>query len=241
MNADLYLDGNQIPLQPTTLIAYHKPINVLSAMDEKHSTKKHLGLFLPKKYKKMHPVGRLDYDTSGLILFSRDGELTQRLLHPKYSVERQYVATVTGEVDNERLRVQLEETGVETGEGTHFGKLLDVHHLDSEESLAVLKYGEKNSAERSGSEETAEDGNEVSRVSLDNDVAFSNVRVAVQEGKHRMVRRMLANCKHPVVELKRERYGEVILGDLGVGEFRECTESEINWALQLLNNNKKKV
>ena len=56
-----------------------------------------------------------DYDTTGLILFSRDGTLTQRLLHPRRGVEKEYVATVRGPVN----RVELERTlsaGVETAE-----------------------------------------------------------------------------------------------------------------------------
>jgi 23S rRNA pseudouridine2605 synthase len=45
---------------------------------------------------------------------------------------------------------------------------------------------------------------------------------------------MLANCGHPVVELRRERHGEVELGDLKVGEFREATEEELEWARTLI-------
>ena len=65
--------------------------------------------------------------------------------------------------------------------------------------------------------------------------ALSRVRLKVSEGKHRMVRRMLANCGHGVVELKRERHGEVRLGDLAEGQFRELTEEELEWAESLLS------
>ncbi len=62
MNAIIYMEGKPLPPIPPQLIVYHKPKNVLSAMDERHSvTKQHLGMFLPENYKKfgMHPVGRL--------------------------------------------------------------------------------------------------------------------------------------------------------------------------------------
>jgi len=52
------------------------------------------------------------------------------------------------------------------------------------------------------------------------------VRMVVEEGKYRMVRRILANAGHPVVALHRVRYGEVVLGDLGVGEYREVVEED---------------
>ena len=57
-------------------------------------------------------MGRLDADTSGLLLFSRAGELTHRLLHPSTGVPREYEATIENEVDVERLQ-ELLKNGVE--------------------------------------------------------------------------------------------------------------------------------
>jgi 23S rRNA pseudouridine2605 synthase len=67
-------------------------------------------------------------------------------------------------------------------------------------------------------------------------VTGQEVRLSVQEGKYRMVRRMLANCGHPVVTLHRLKYGMVALGDLPEGEFREIFEDEPEavWATKLL-------
>lgn len=233
MDAIIYMDGKEIPQLPPILIAYHKPKYMLSAMDEKHSDKKHLGMVLPDYYKRlnMHPVGRLDYDTSGLLLFSMEGELTQRLLHPKYKVEKEYVATVMGgRVDFDLLKRQLEEEGVETSEGIHFAQLLHVEQVDVEKSRCILKeYCSSISSTNDSSIEPTENPRDI-----DMEQILTNVRLVVQEGKYRMVRRMLANCNHPVVELKRERYGHVFLKDLPVGEFRECSEEEIEWAESLL-------
>lgn len=232
MTANLYMDGKEIPQLPPILIAFHKPKFMLSAMDEKHSNKKHLGMVLPKQYEKLniHPVGRLDYDTSGLLLFSMEGELTQRLLHPKHNVEKEYVATVAGgKVDTSVLKKQLEEDGVETSEGTHFAKLLDVEEIDLDESQSIMEDHLK------GLDKTKDDEHEQAEIKL----PLTNVRITVQEGKYRMVRRMLANCNHPVIELRRERHGIIQLGDLKEGEFLECSLDEIEWAESLLTGKKK--
>lgn len=52
--------------------------------------------FLPAKFQHYFPVGRLDYNTSGLVIFTNDGELTQCLLHPSYQIERVYEVVVAG-------------------------------------------------------------------------------------------------------------------------------------------------
>lgn len=224
METILFMDGKEIEPLPPLLMVFHKPKYMLSAMDEKHSDKKHLGMVLSEQYKKLniHPVGRLDYDTSGLLLFSQDGDLTQRLLHPKHSVEKEYVATCSGgTVDVELLKKQLEVEGVNTAEGLHFANVLDVNERTIDESQSIidsqLQHGDLDE----------EKGNQIK-------LPLTDIRITVQEGKYRMVRRMLANCKHPVMELKRERHGSVILGDLKEGEFRHCNEEEIEWAESLL-------
>ena len=70
-----------------------------------------------------HPVGRLDRDTSGLLLFSKDGQLTQHLLNPSSGIMRVYGAYVLGKVDNSQLSARLTE-GVTTTEGTFPATLL---------------------------------------------------------------------------------------------------------------------
>jgi len=121
MYAELMIDRtHSVPMPPSIMNVYHKPKWVLSVRSdgsfaEKNShspsssmVRKTLAGILPN----MHPVGRLDYDSSGLLLFSSSGTLTQKLLHPKHAIEKEYVVTVVGQVDTEALTRQLKQ-GVE--------------------------------------------------------------------------------------------------------------------------------
>ena len=63
---------------------------------------------------------------------------------------------------------------------------------------------------------------------------LSEVRLVVEEGKHRMVRRILANSGYPVIGLKRERLGIITLSDLRPGCARDLTPEEEKWARKLL-------
>ena len=189
--------------------------------------KSHLGDVLDQRYVKagLHPVGRLDYDTSGLILFSSNGDLTQRLLHPRHNIEKEYVATVENIVEENNLRQKL-ENGVETSEGIHTAKLLKVYERFEIEHGKLSDSSEKKDEHKGDDSERLHESITV----------YTNVRLVVSEGKHRMVRRILANVGHPVKELKRERHGMITLGDMNVGEFRHMTDDETQWANNLLGS-----
>jgi 23S rRNA pseudouridine2605 synthase len=179
----------------------------------------------------MHPVGRLDYDTTGLLLFSSSGALTQTLLHPKHAVEKEYIATVVNSVDDiEQLRQTL-AAGVTTGEGVHTARLESVEpyyannvteYLASLRAEIPLNYNLTDLQERG-------------YMDIYSATELSIIRLTVQEGKHRMVRRILANVGHPVVSLHRHRLGRIALNDdLPVGSTRNLSPDELDWAQSIL-------
>ncbi len=100
---------------PTEVLLYNKPEGVVcSRKDDKgrptifeHMPKRHRGRWIN--------VGRLDVNTSGLLLMTNNGELANRLMHPRYAVEREYAVRVFGELTPEQLR-QLRE-GVQLEDG----------------------------------------------------------------------------------------------------------------------------
>jgi 23S rRNA pseudouridine2605 synthase len=190
----------------------------------------------------MHPVGRLDYDSSGLLLFSSSGALTQLLLHPKHEITKEYVAVVVGTVDMEQLQSRFQK-GVNTGEGMKTGEVLSVTtpFPSTEESTGpfttVAQYLQ-NVKQTLPSEYTKNKDWKNHNYHEDEEVwkaeSLSQVTVRVSEGKHRMVRRMLKNCGHAVVDLKRIKFGNIELGNLEVGSTRYLHEAELKWAKKLL-------
>jgi 23S rRNA pseudouridine2605 synthase len=105
------LDGKRVQLvapSPARVLVYHKPVGELVTRSDPEGR--------PTVFSRLPPgrwvaVGRLDINSSGLLLFTDSGELANRLMHPRYGMEREYLARVQGAVDIEKLRrgVHLED------------------------------------------------------------------------------------------------------------------------------------
>ena len=97
-----------------TYIAYHKPIGIITHSPQRGE--KSIGDIIPKEAAGLFPVGRLDKDSSGLLILTNDGRITDRLLNPKYEHEKEYVVEVDKKITPHVLR--LLERGVDI-EGYH--------------------------------------------------------------------------------------------------------------------------
>jgi 23S rRNA pseudouridine2605 synthase len=227
MGASLWVDGNvEVANPPPLLRVYHKPKWVLSVMGDKEGRKNLENLDFISN---MHPVGRLDYDSSGLLLFSSKGSLTQKLLHPTQEIEKEYVAIVTGTVDEDGLREML-GLGVMTSLGAFPAKLVHAQPVPDDQVAPMVKDILANLPPEYDISRLDEQGH----LFFKNATELSEVRLIVEEGKHRMVRRILANSGHPVISLKRERLGVIHLNDLEAGGYRDLTPKEEQWAQALL-------
>jgi len=90
------VDGSLVNLNPNLrYYALHKPAGVVTTMSDPQGREDIRGL-LPVDGPRVFPVGRLDRDSEGLLLLTNDGELANRLLHPRHGVEKEYLAEVEG-------------------------------------------------------------------------------------------------------------------------------------------------
>lgn len=113
--AVITVDGVAVGRERYTYLLLHKPAGVLTATEDRHqSTVMEL---LPKEYRRcsLAPVGRLDKDTEGLLLLTNDGDLTHRLLSPRYHVDKVYYAQVDGVPDEKDAAAFAEGLLLEDG------------------------------------------------------------------------------------------------------------------------------
>ncbi|WP_175955544.1 pseudouridine synthase [Schaalia sp. Marseille-Q2122] len=112
----IHVDGERLILdeQRHIVLAVNKPVGVVSTMSDPDGRPTLADLVVDRTDRLYH-VGRLDIDTSGLILLTNDGELANRLMHPKYEVPKTYIARVHGEVKPGARRRLLEGIELEDG------------------------------------------------------------------------------------------------------------------------------
>lgn len=136
---------------------------------------------------RLFSIGRLDYDTEGLILLTNDGDFANKVAHPKYAIEKEYRVTVEGQI--------------------------------KESELAVLRKGVVVDGERMPSAKVE---------FLSEDDKFTKLSVVIDEGQNRQIRRMFEAIGKSIRLLKRVRIGQVRLGGLKRGDYRDLTEDELN-------------
>ncbi len=99
---DVRLDGRVLVPQQSVTLAMYKPKGVVSTLKDPQG-RRCIGDLIPKRLAGLFPVGRLDYDATGLILLTNDGEIAQALHHPSYRVPKTYIVEVRPAPDDEAL------------------------------------------------------------------------------------------------------------------------------------------
>jgi len=107
------LDGERVELQPLTYVLLHKPAGAVTTARDPQGRRTVVELV--DHPARVVPVGRLDADTTGVLLLTNDGALAHRLAHPRYEVEKVYEADVEGEPPDEAL--ERLRSGIELDDG----------------------------------------------------------------------------------------------------------------------------
>jgi len=113
--ADVRVDGQPVGKQRTIILMLHKPAGFVTSTDDPRD--RTVMELVPREYRYLNPkpVGRLDKDTEGLLLFTNDGQLAHRILSPKHRVWKQYYAEHEGEAD--QADVAAFEAGITLKDG----------------------------------------------------------------------------------------------------------------------------
>jgi 23S rRNA pseudouridine2605 synthase/16S rRNA pseudouridine516 synthase len=179
------VDGTAIQFdQSKRYVILNKPTGVVSSMRDDRG-RPDLRQFTREWEERLYNVGRLDADTSGLLVLTNDGELAHVLAHPSFGVTKVYLARVRGRVTP--ATISRLTRGIELEDGPI-------------------------QADKARVKDTGSGG--------------SLVELTLHSGRNRIVRRMMAEVGHPVIELVRRQFGPLHLGTLPVGKSRELTKIE---------------
>lgn len=172
------------------------------------------------KNKRLYPVGRLDYDSEGLLLLTNDGQLTYALTHPSSEIPKTYIVKIEGTIDESDLAILRK--GV-TIDGVKYGrskvKVTGIEKVkqDKPDKRAVIN----------PKDELAREAIEIQAMTDGIDGIYTRLEVIIFEGKNREIRRMFEAVEKKVVFLKRVAIGELRLGGLARGAYRPLNEMEI--------------
>jgi 23S rRNA pseudouridine2605 synthase len=136
------VDGMPVAKQRLAYILLHKPVGVVTTASDPHG--RPTVVELVEHESRVVPIGRLDADTTGALLLTNDGDLAHRLAHPRYGVEKTYVADVEGEPDEASLRELAEGIELEDGRTAP----ARVHRLAPSRVELVLHEGRKRQVRR---------------------------------------------------------------------------------------------
>lgn len=216
---EVRVDGAVVkPLEQQATLMLHKPAGFVTTMDDPQGRPCVAELVPRDEYPALYPVGRLDADTTGLLLFTTDGELGNALLHPSHHVDKTYFALVEGVPADEDLACL--RSGVKLDDGMTAPAAVRLL-ADANRARALQAIGEGSDA----SGNARRHGGKRSRSVLEKGAAA--LAVTIHEGRKRQIRRMFEAVGHPVIALHRATFGPLELDDLPRGECRELTEEEI--------------
>ena len=179
------VDGVRLKKAPPKLVLMlNKPRGYVTTMQDEKG-RKNVSELVRDCGQRVYPVGRLDYNSEGLLLMTNDGDLANRLMHPKGSVTKIYHVSVKGFYEGALSKLTA---SIEIDE--RMTRPAKVRILRQKDQTTILEF-------------------------------------QLSEGRNRQIRRLCEYAGIIVTKLKRVQEGNLVLGDLPVGKWRQLTEEEI--------------
>ncbi len=169
-------------------IMMYKPKGYVTTLSDEKDRKCVVDLLEGLGGERVYPIGRLDYNSEGLLLLTNDGELTNKLTHPSGHVDKVYHVTVKGEVCADKLGLLRSEL------------VIDGYKIKPVK-VEIITYNGENTV----------------------------LRMTLSEGRNRQIRRMCEIAGLFVKKLKRVSIGEINIGTLKTGKWRELTPAQIKY------------
>ncbi len=213
---EVRLNGNPVKIKKNEYYMLNKPKGYICSVSDDKGRKTVMDL-MPKNVGRIYPVGRLDYDSEGLIILTTDGDLAQRLTDPQNEIPKTYIVRVTGtmtEADLNPIRsgveITLSDYVEKTPEGTP-AKTTKPYKTESKPK--TRKYVTKKCKAHI----------------IETNTAYTKVEITITEGKNREIRRMFAAIGKDVTLLKRTKIGDLVMRGLDRGSYRKLTQQEISY------------
>ncbi len=195
------VDGRLIEIEEKEYYVFYKPEGTVSTVDDEKNRKTVLDFIDTNA--RIFPVGRLDYDTSGVLILTNDGDFTQKMIHPSNGIEKEYEVTIQGFLRKHTSRK------IERGQIRLDGK-----------KLAPSK---------------------IRNVQYNKEKETTKLNFIVTEGKYRHIRRVFEEVNHPVIKLKRLRFGIITLDGLAKGDVRLVKPHELKQLHVIALRNRQKT
>ncbi len=185
-------------------LLFNKPFQVMSQFSPE-GDKKTLADYLPGLAKDIYPVGRLDYDSEGLLLLTNDKAITQKLLEPRFAHPRTYWVQVEGQVTDEAIKKLQQGVNITIDGRQYITKRASARILNP-----APEAGERNPPIR-----------------FRKSIPETWIELTLTEGRNRQVRRMTAAVGYPTLRLIRAAIGKVGIDGINSGEYKNLTMEDM--------------
>lgn len=180
------INNREVKAEKKRYIILNKPRLYLTTLINNEDDKPTIADFIKDIGERVYPVGRLDFDSEGLLFLTNDGELANRIHHPRYGITKTYIAAVRG-------KIEIKETKKIRAGAKLDGKFIRPDRV----KITNLRNGS------------------------------SGVVISFHEGKRHLVKDYLNYFGFPVDRLKRTQIGNINLGKLPLGSWRDLTHNEL--------------